>query len=347
MKQRNKLLIIGAVPHPDNLLSYGGTTTLMQNFIDYCNEHHVRYSHIDTLRYKNKLLNLVHFGIAFLWGVLTSRVVMYNASLNGAFTLFYFTAPLCYSLHRKVVFRKFGGNFMSQLENCPPSKRLRMVKLLNRASLVCFETKALMADAQKLFRHPERVVWFPNCRKPAMPQKEKTFGKRFVFISRMEEAKGVDLLLNVADRLPDDYTVHLYGPLVNKKYTKSGFFEGRKAAYCGALKTEGVLSTLKAYDVLVLPSHWQTEGYPGIIIEAMSVGMPVVATRIGGIPEMIADGVNGILVPPHDENALLEAFTSLGKTNFADFCTHSIEQFDKHYNSDIINKKICQLMASL
>lgn len=344
---KKKILIIGAVPHPDDLRTYGGTTTLMQNFIDYCCEHHYAYRHIDTLKYKNKIANLLHFVTKFIYGLFTSDAVMYNVSVNGAFTLFYHTAPIAYFLGKKVVFRKFGGNFLNQLQECPIKKRLKMVKLLNKASVIYFETKALMSEAPKLFRYPERIKWFPNCRRPAITSSRSEFRKRFVFISRMEEAKGIEHLMNVVDSLPEGYTMHLYGPIIDEKYDRIDYFKGRKAEYRGALKTESVLKTLKEYDVLVLPSHWQSEGYPGIIVEAMSVGLPVISTRIGGIPEMIDDGVNGLLVEPHDENGLRKAMLSFNDETYAQMAKKSVDCFNKKYNSDIINEKVYRTIISL
>lgn len=345
--KNKRILVIGAVPHPDDLKSYGGATTLMQNFLDYCDEHRYRYLHIDTLKYRNKFINLVHFSLFYGWGILTSDIIMYNASVNGAFTLFYHTAPIAYFFGKKVVFRKFGGNFLNQLRECGTKKRLRMMELLNKASLIYFETKEMMREAPNLFKHPERIHWFPNCRKPSGKNVRKDFSKRFVFISRMEEEKGVDYLINVADTLPEDYTIHLYGPLIKKEYGNPDYFKGRKAAYRGALKTEGVLSTLKEYDVLVLPSHWQTEGYPGILIEAMSVGMPIIASRIGGIPEMVEDNVNGLLIEPHDEDGLRKAILSINKENYHAMASCSTTYFEENYNSDVINENVYRTIMSL
>lgn len=340
-----KILIIGAIPHTNDLKTYGGTTILMKNFLDYCDEHHYKYQHIDTLKYKNKIANLLHFVFLFLWGVLTSKVVMYNVSRNGAFTIYYYTAPFCYRLRRKVVFRKFGGNFLDQLENCPAKKRLKMVKRLDRASILYFETKKLVREAPTLFLHPERIHWFPNCRKFSGKRVEPHFRKRFVFVSRIEENKGVDQLINVADSLPEDYIVHLYGPLIDQKYGNPDYFKGKRAKYCGALKTEDVLDTLKKYNVLVLPTHWITEGYPGILIEAMSLGLPVIATRIGGIPEMIEEGKNGLLVKPADEKDLRDAILSISKEDYPLISAYSTACFEQNYNSDIMNEKVYQAMT--
>jgi glycosyltransferase involved in cell wall biosynthesis len=62
-------------------------------------------------------------------------------------------------------------------------------------------------------------------------------------------------------------------------------------------------------DVLVLPSY--QEGLPMVVLEAMSAGKPVIATSVGGIPDLIEDGINGILVAPHDPVSLKKAFEYL------------------------------------
>jgi glycosyltransferase involved in cell wall biosynthesis len=64
-----------------------------------------------------------------------------------------------------------------------------------------------------------------------------------------------------------------------------------------------------AFDVAVLPSYREAQGLS--ILEAMAMSRPVVASNVGGIPEMIESGVNGLLVPPQDPPALADAIVRL------------------------------------
>jgi glycosyltransferase involved in cell wall biosynthesis len=62
---------------------------------------------------------------------------------------------------------------------------------------------------------------------------------------------------------------------------------------------------LSALDIFVLPSH--SEGVSLALLEGMAAGLPVIATAVGGLPEVVTDGVNGLLIPPQDPEALAQA----------------------------------------
>lgn len=83
----------------------------------------------------------------------------------------------------------------------------------------------------------------------------------------------------------------------------------------GAMPQHEVAEMLGAADLFVLPSvvapSGQMEGIPVALMEAMASRLPVVSTRLSGIPELVEDGHNGLLVPPADEAALADALTKL------------------------------------
>src|SRR5204863_7072488 len=72
---------------------------------------------------------------------------------------------------------------------------------------------------------------------------------------------------------------------------------------------EDVPALLGTADAFVLPSL--SEAFPNAAIEAMAAGLPVVASRVGGLPDLVDEGRTGVLVPPSDPRALADALTAL------------------------------------
>ncbi len=85
----------------------------------------------------------------------------------------------------------------------------------------------------------------------------------------------------------------------------------RRVSITGTLAEHEVFELLSKADAFVLPSTGVGEAWPVSVMEAMSAGLPVVASIIGATPQMIRSGVDGLLVPQHDENALLQQFSLL------------------------------------
>lgn len=139
-------------------------------------------------------------------------------------------------------------------------------------------------------------------------------GRLLVFVGLLAPQKGVRELLAAWAQLRAEG-----GPPVHLAMVGGGVLQGEIAAVAagngdarrglliapGALPLERVALYLGAADVFTLPSH--REGTPNVVLEALASGRPVVATRVGGIPDVLTDGVTGILVPPRSAEDLARA----------------------------------------
>ena len=92
---------------------------------------------------------------------------------------------------------------------------------------------------------------------------------------------------------------------------------GDRVRFVGALDRDLVARALAAADVVAVPSivdnAGNVDGLPNTVLEALASGRAVVASRVAGIPEVVEDGVNGLLVPAGDTHALAAALTRLAR----------------------------------
>ncbi|MFA7603257.1 MAG: glycosyltransferase family 4 protein [Novosphingobium sp.] len=140
-------------------------------------------------------------------------------------------------------------------------------------------------------------------------------GIAFISVGRLSREKGQRGLLEafavVRGRTPGARLVLVGdGPLRAELEALAGELGIADAVrFHGALSEAETLEAIARSDVLVLPSFM--EGLPVVIIEAMALGKPVVASGVAGIPEIVRDGTNGLLVPPSHWRALAEAMAVL------------------------------------
>ena len=132
-------------------------------------------------------------------------------------------------------------------------------------------------------------------------------------IGRFTLQKGHDVFIEaarrVAGRLPSARFVLVGDGELRTRLENLILAAGMKERFLLAGTREDAGNLLTAFDVVVLPSLW--EGLPYTLLEAMAAARGVVATRVGGMPDVIENGVDGLLVPPKDPAALSEAMTTL------------------------------------
>jgi|Deesub1362A_J573_1020465.scaffolds.fasta_scaffold00550_21 glycosyltransferase involved in cell wall biosynthesis len=130
---------------------------------------------------------------------------------------------------------------------------------------------------------------------------------KVVFIGRLTKYKGIEGLLHAIAQLQEVGLV-IIGDGPHREALEALAQElgiSQEVIFTGQLPYEQAMAYLKSCDLFVLNSVH--EGLPHVILEAMAAGVPVIATAVGGIPEVIENGVNGVLVPPNDQAALCEA----------------------------------------
>jgi glycosyltransferase involved in cell wall biosynthesis len=140
-------------------------------------------------------------------------------------------------------------------------------------------------------------------------------GLQALFVGRLAKVKGAPILIEAMARLAEKYpdlTLRLVGDGPDRAALETEVAERGlqdRVAFLGYKSQAEVAEELAQTDVFVLPSF--AEGVPVVLMEAMAAQVPVLSTRIAGVPELVEDGVSGRLVPPGDVDAFTEAFDAL------------------------------------
>lgn len=164
--------------------------------------------------------------------------------------------------------------------------------------------------AQRFIAHglpPERIAVRGNCL-PFDPGAGDGAGGYALYVGRLSAEKGLRTLLRAWRHTPDiPLRVAGDGEL---RATLEREAAGLPVQFLGRIPAPEVIGLMQRAAMLVVPSEWY-EGFPRVVVEAFATGTPVVATDIGGLAEVIDEGVNGFKFPKGSAEALAAAVTRL------------------------------------
>jgi glycosyltransferase involved in cell wall biosynthesis len=218
----------------------------------------------------------------------------------------------------------FSGS-LEEFQHSSPGGRVRALKALrgwtvDRASRIVIPSEYFAEIARGWGVPPDRITVVPNPA-PSVPpsgqsrdELRRRLGLRgftFVFAGRLVAAKNLPLAVRALGKVPDASLVILGEgpelPAVEEAVAAAGVAE--RVSLAGPRPRPEVIEWLRAADAAILPSDF--ENFPHAAVEALAAGTPVVATSVGGVPEIVESGVNGLLVPPGNMDALAEAMRAV------------------------------------
>lgn len=233
------------------------------------------------------------------WKVVRCRTLFYLPAHNNLKYIFPLIFVLSEIFRVRIHYFVVGGWLREFLMSLPLHRAM-----LRRIDGIHVETKRLKKELEEYF-HYENVDIFPNFRFfDYNPNRFDSDRLRIVFMARVNKMKGLDWIFDLADAIEkhhfqDRFSITFFGPIneEDKSYFDENVSRFSFVEYKGALEPKDIHETLSKYDVLILPTHYYTEGLPGSVVDAYISGIPVIVTEWKHSHEFVEDGVSGFIVP--------------------------------------------------
>lgn len=302
-----KVLMLG----PDRGV-HGGISAVVNELYAAGFDQEVSLKYIGTMKEGSKLRKLLVAAFAycrFVKELSWCDVVHVHFSSDSSFMRKSFFIKRAKKSGKKIVLHQHGGDFKTFYnKELSDAKKEYVKKILGMGDVMLVLTQG-WKDFFGQITDPDKIEVFPNGIRVSgcKPQGHKDYNK-VLFLGRICKDKGIDELLGAMKEIHDaNKNAHLYlgGIYEDSEYKEKVEKCGDFVTYLGWIGGQEKEEYLDQCGILALPSYY--EGFPVSIIEAMLHECVVVASAVGGIPEIIDDGVDGILFAPRDEKAVKKA----------------------------------------
>ena len=291
----SKILVLGAFCYRDNKLD--GQTIKTRNVYELVKAHEKSVTIYDTSEFKYSKWSL----LKMFYLVCTAKILLYLPAHNNIKYIFPFVFVLAKLFRTKIYYIQIGGWLNVFLQNKPIH-----TWMFSKIDAILAETKYMKSRLEEDYGF-RNVTLFDNFRitdfTPTIHHEDGAL--RCVFMARVQKKKGLDMLFALADYIEANklaITIDVFGQVSEED--KDYFFNNIKLhsnmAYKEALQPTDIYTTIEKYDVMLLPTHYFTEGLPGTILDAYISGIPVIATKWRHATEFIDNTQTGFIVPFED-----------------------------------------------
>lgn len=308
--KRLKVLMIG----PDRSV-HGGISGVVNNYYDAGLDRLIDLCYIGTMvegSKGKKLVQAVRAYFRFLCKLSHYEIVHVNMASDSSYyrkSVFIRTAKAC---RRKVVIHQHGGDFQSFYEKELSDRGRRSVKKVLSMGDAFLVLGTAWKDFFGTIIDRERITVLPNAIRIPEGMAKQYGTHRILFLGRMCRAKGIGELLSVMPKLRGlypDVRLYLAGIWEEQDLQDAAMALGESVVDLGWISGAEKQRYLQECDIFVMPSYF--EGQPVSVLEAMANRCGIVASRTGGIPDLILEGETGLLAEPGDEEGLAQGLLRL------------------------------------
>jgi glycosyltransferase involved in cell wall biosynthesis len=310
--------VINVVMLGDSISQSGGIATLQKLIIKYAPPH----LNIDLIATRDKG-SMVNRGFIFIraiwlliWRLLTKKIdlVHIHISDGGSILRKAIISTIAFSFHKPVLMHAHGSVFHLNYANSPKLVQQLMQKIFSQCkgwiALTSFwqdfYVSSLGLDPQKVC-----ILLNPTELPLSIPNRINSTIIKIVFVGQICQRKGIFDLIQAFANLPEylrkssELLVAGDGEIEKAKELTESLNLTAQITFLGLIDAQERDLLLEKADIYVLPTY--NEGLPLALLEAMSWGLPVITTPVSGIPDVVTDTKNGLLVNPGNIQQLTDA----------------------------------------
>jgi glycosyltransferase involved in cell wall biosynthesis len=286
--------------------------------------------------------------------------VVPGLGFNGLLELADRNVPTVYFLHdlglacaQMSMFRK-GAACQQQCTVCRVSSRYKesLIAKFPRIGF-CSPSRANLERLAPLFpirARPHTSILNANRYPAPLAARSESKTLRLLYVGRLHEAKGVNLLLDAVEKVVQggaDVSVTVVGGGPEEEPLRARYGQAAWCRFTGFVTQQEVSDIMSQSDLLCVPSIC-FDNSPGVLIQALGLGLPALGSDIGGIPELIEEGRNGMLLPPGDSQALQSTVTALAREpgRLADWRRHALANAYK-FDQDYLGNKVLEFAQEI